>query len=335
WMLATPPIFWLTSRLDAEDRQRQTLLYVIVGLSVAFAIDFLTEFARSQMPPPPFPVFAGGGLARRSLWSLTRGRYLNQCTISAAVITAGIARAYVARYRRRLEEAAQLRTELAEARLAMLRSQLNPHFLYNTLNAISAMVDRDPRGVRRMIARLSELLRSSLEPSAESETPLERELTTTDRYLEILRIRFQERLETSIDVDPGVRDALVPPMILQPLVENAMKHAVSKTARPSRIGVFARRDGESLVLGVRDSGGDPAHSPVIETNNGDGTGVGTGDGTRLGLRNTRARLNELYGDDCSLTLARCADGGVEALIRLPYHTASDLRAVPVSGEAAR
>ena len=170
-----------------------------------------------------------------------------------------------------------------------------------------------------MIARLSELLRGTLEPSPESEIPLSRELATIEQYLEILRIRFQGRLETSIDVDASLADALVPPMILQPLVENAMKHAVSRTSAPSRIDVLARRDDESLVLTVRDTGA-----------GGDGADKGESEpGSGIGLRNTRARLEAIYGGEYSLELVRRDMAGTDAMIRLPYHTAADLRAEPV------
>jgi signal transduction histidine kinase len=318
WMLATPPLFWFTSRFSIEIRRRawRVLLYVAVAVAVALAVDVLAElFRRGLLPPLPA---RGPRRGDRGSWFFVRARYFNDIMFSFGVLAGGIARDYLRRYQRRLAESARLRTQLAEARLAALQSQLNPHFLFNTLNAVSALVDRDPKGVRRMIARLSELLRGTLEPQRDPEVPLSRELSTIERYLEILRIRFQGRLETSIDADTSLADALVPPMILQPLVENAMKHAVSKTSAPSRIDVLARRDRDSLVLLVRDTG---------PGTNGDGHGD-DGAGTGIGLRNTRARLEAIYGDDFSLELVQRDAAGAEATIRLPYHTAADLRAEP-------
>ncbi len=247
--------------------------------------------------------------------------------VAVALLGAGIARAYVARYQRRREESAQLRAQLAEARLSMLRSQLNPHFLYNTLNAVSALVDIDPRGVRRMIARLSELLRMTLEPSERAEVSVKEEIAFIERYLEILQIRFQGRLTTSVDIEPGVSDALVPPMILQPLVENAMKHAVSKSAAPSRIAVVITRRGEHLVLIVRDTGAPNGSANGEHADEQETTGVG--------LRNTRARLQELYGDHFTFDLVLTQNGATEAIIRVPYHTTADLRAIPASNGTAR
>ena len=319
WMIATPPLFWLTSRFSADIRRRvwRVLLYVAVAAVVAFAVDVLVEVVRRALLPLPGP--RGPRRGERGFWFFVRFRYVNDIVFAFGVLAGGIARDYVRRYQRRLEESARLRTQLAEARLSVLQSQLNPHFLFNTLNAVSALVDRDPKGVRRMIARLSELLRGTLEPSPEPEVALSRELGTIERYLEILCIRFQGRLVTSIDADPSLGDALVPPMILQPLVENAMKHAVSRTAAPSRIDVIARRTDDSLLLTVRDTGAADDGA----------TATGGEQGTGIGLRNTRARLEAIYGEDFSLELARRDSAGTDATIRLPYHTASYLRAEPV------
>lgn len=316
WLVATPPLFWFTSRFSVDVRRRawRVLLYVLVAVAVALAVDLFVEVARRGL----LPLSANRGPRRgdRGFWFFVRARYVNDIVFSFGVLAGGIARDYVRRYQRRLEESARLRAQLAEARLSVLQSQLNPHFLFNTLNAVTALVDRDPKGVRRMIARLSELLRGTLEPSPESEVPLSRELATIERYLEILRIRFQGRLETSIDADTSLADALVPPMILQPLVENAMKHAVSRSTSPSRIDVVAEREDDSLVLTVRDTGAGSAGESAGEP------------GTGIGLRNTRARLEAIYGAEYSLELERRDSAGTDATIRLPYHTASDLRAVP-------
>jgi len=326
WLLATPPIFWLTSRYSVEraDRVRTLLIYLAVGLAIAFAVDALGELVRGHFAPPP----PSGRTPRpRPYWALTRTRFLNDYMVCLAVFAAGVARDYFVRYHRRLEESTRLRAQLVEARLTVLQSQLNPHFLFNTLNAVSSLVERDPRGVRRMIARLSELLRATLEPAADPEVMVSRELAMLERYLEILRIRFQGRLETSVHALPEVQDALLPPMILQPLVENAMKHAVSKTSAPSRIDVRVERFGESLVLSVSDTGPGVASDEDSVPSSSAGMGIG--------LSNTRARLAEMYGDEHSLDLEREDEGGITVTIRLPYHTARDLQAEPVADEAVR
>jgi two-component system LytT family sensor kinase len=266
-------------------------------------------------------------------FGMTRLFWLDDLMVYFAVVAAGFARDYFRRYQSRREEAARLQAQaaelhaqLAEARLAALRTQLDPHFLFNTLHAISTLVERDPRGVRRMIARLSELLRSSLEEGNEQEVPLEKELALLNRYLEIMQIRFQGRLEVDIRVDGAVMDALVPTLILQPLVENAVKHGVSKVAGTGMIEIRAYRDEEDrLVLRVRDNG------PGLEV--GDDSPREEG----VGLANTRARLEQLYGPDQSFALRPALDGvGLIAEVMLPYHTRTDLRtaAVPPDDERA-
>ena len=310
WMFATPPVFWMTSRFSVERERRAAIVvfYLLVAFVLAFTVDALGGFVRREFVPPP----PGRPPRERPFWGLTRARLLNDYTTALAIIAAGVARDYFARYQRRLEESTRLRAQLVEARLSALQSQLNPHFLFNTLNAISALVDRDPTGVRRMIARLGELLRATLEPSSDPEIPLSRELEMLDRYLEILRIRFQGRLETSVTATPAIGEALVPPMILQPLVENSMKHAVSRTTGESRVEISAERDAEALVLTVKDTGADGTADVEPVQSFG------------IGLKNVRSRLDEIYANQYSLDTRRNEAGGFTATIRIPYHTTSDL-----------
>jgi two-component system LytT family sensor kinase len=321
WAALTPPIFWLSRRFSIErlHRLRRVLLFLAVGLLVAISVDILDDFLRIEVFHVPRP----GQLEFRPLQSLTRLWFLNELITYFAVLAAGFARSYFLRYRRRQEEtirlqaqAAQLQAQLSEARLSALRTQLNPHFLFNTLHAISTLVERDPQGVRRMIARLGELLRHTLEGADEQEITVQRELELVQRYLEILQIRFQGRLEVDTHAEPAVFDALVPNLVLQPLVENAIKHGVSKVDGHGRIWIRALRDGERIVLRVRDNG------PVVV---GGATPVEEG----VGLRNTRARLTQLYGSAQSLTLRAVQGGGLEAEVTIPYHTSSDLRAAGV------
>jgi LytS/YehU family sensor histidine kinase len=208
-------------------------------------------------------------------------------------------------------QGAELEAQLAEARLTVLRARLNPHFLFNTLNAVSALVAKNPRGVRDMIALLSELLRHALAESKEQEIPLRDELRLLKLYLEILEIRYQGQLRTVVTADPDVLDALVPNLILQPLVENAMKHGVDRAGGHGTIEVTASRLGEELVLSVRDTGPGEAPAPSSHV-------IG------VGLRLTRDRLAELYGDEQRVELKPVEGGGMSARIALPYHTSDDL-----------
>src|SRR5688572_30505858 len=323
WAALTPVIFWLGGHFSVERTNwvARLALFLGVGIIVAMGVEMLLAFLRIEFVfplrrrPPFFNPMLG----------VTRLFWLDDLMVYIAVLAASFARTYFLRYRARQEEAvrlqaqtALLQAELAEARLAALQTQLNPHFLFNTLHAVSSLVERDPRGVRRMIARLSDLLRFTLERTDQQEVALEQELAFLERYLEIMQIRFQGRLEVDTHLDAGVADALVPTLILQPLVENAVKHGVSKVDASGRIAISARRVGDRLVLAVRDNG------PGLN-------GADAGD-EGVGLRNTRARLEQLYGSAQSLTLREAEEGGLIAEVTLPYHTRADLRATAVTDE---
>jgi LytS/YehU family sensor histidine kinase len=246
---------------------------------------------------------------------------LNDLVIYMGVLAAGVARDFSLRYRAREQEAVRLRAQLAESRLDALRRQLDPHFLFNTLHAISSLVERDPRGVRRMIARLSELLRRSIEGSPQPETALSAELELLDQYLDIMRIRFQGRLQVETRIDPGVRDALMPSFVLQPIVENAVVHGVARVQGAGRIDIEATRDGDAVVFVVRDNGpGVTSEQPATASG--------------VGIRNTLARIEQLYGDAASFTLKAGETGGAIAELRIPYHSRADLRVADHAGAPA-
>src|SRR5687768_5314108 len=284
------------------------------------ATDVATHFMRDALFDFPFRPRRGPPITWRT--GLVRLWFLDDLTQYLAVLAAGIARDIFARYRARHDEtvrltaeAARLQAQLAEARLA----QLNPHFLFNTLHAVSSLVERDPRGVRRMIARLSELLRVTLEGTNEQEITLARELELLQLYLDIMQVRFQGRLAVDQHVDDDVMDALVPNFVLQPLVENAVMHGVSKVEGKGRIELRARRSGDDVVITVRDNGPGVDTAEPVRTESTPGSGG-------VGLGNTRARLQQLYGADQRLSLYRAPEGGTVAEIVLPYHTAADLHA---------
>jgi len=332
WAALTPPIFWLSGRLTVERSNwvPRLLLFVGAGVVAAMLMEATIAYvgmevldARPHRGPGRFnPLFGAG----RLFW-------LDDFIVYIAVGAVGFARDYFLRYRARRDEAVRLQAEavrlqaqLAEARLDALRRQLDPHFLFNTLHAVASLVERDPRGVRRMIARLSELLRHSLEGGGESEIPLRQELEMVGRYLDIMQVRFQGRLAVETRVGDRALDALVPNLILQPLVENAIKHGVEGQTGSGRIMVEGDVEGETLVLRVHDDGRGVTAPPA-----GDGAG---GAASGVGLRNTVARLEQLYGAEQRFTLRANDGGGTVAEIRLPYHTRADLRAAGVPAAAA-
>lgn len=210
---------------------------------------------------------------------------------------------------------ARLETEMSRARLEALRRELNPHFLFNTLNCISALARRgDGKGATTAVARLSELLRQVLDDDLEERIPVEEEIGLLQLYLDILDLRYGDRLEMAVSVDPAARRALVPSLILQPLVENAVQHGVEAVRGPGRLGVEARARGRRLELRVSNSG--PTDTPSL---------ADAADGRGVGLRNTRDRLHTLFGDEASLTLRSLRTGGAEALLRLPLVIEEEVR----------
>jgi LytS/YehU family sensor histidine kinase len=263
--------------------------------------------------------------------SIRRLWFLNDLVMYLGVLAAGFAREYFRRYEARNQEALRLRAEaaalqaqLVEAQLSSLRMQLNPHFLFNTLHAISALVGRDPAGVRRMIARLSELLRSTLQEKGSAERTVEQELAFIGRYLEIMQVRFQGKLAVDTRVDAEARDALVPTLILQPLVENAVKHGVGRR-EGGRIELTARRVDGRVRLAVRDDGPGPAarESAAVEG------------ATGIGLQNTEARLRQMYGDEQRLLVEAGPEGGTVVVVEVPYRPGEAAAAVPPLAQAAR
>jgi two-component system LytT family sensor kinase len=212
--------------------------------------------------------------------------------------------AYYQKYRERELRAAQLETQLAQAQLQVLKMQLHPHFLFNTLNAISALMHRDVELADRMIARLGELLRSTLEITGAQEVSLKRELEFITPYLEIEQARLGPRLTVQMTIAPDVMDACVPNFLLQPLVENAIRHGIAPRAEPGRIEISARRVNGTLELCVRDDG--PGLHAAATSNNG------------IGLGNTKARLQQLYGAAHRFEVQNAPERGLVATVAIPF-----------------
>jgi two-component system, LytTR family, sensor kinase len=206
------------------------------------------------------------------------------------------------KFQERVTRTAELERRLAEARLQALQMQLNPHFLFNTLHAISSLMHQDVDAADRMIIRLSELLRHALESTDQQETSLREEVHFLKRYLEIEETRFGDRLTIELKIAPDTEDLLVPNLVLQPLVENAIQHGIEPHARAGRVTIRSRREGDTLVLEVRDTGNGAPAGDWLEG---------------VGLSNTRSRLRQLYGDRHTFTLGNAPDGGFQAVIRLP------------------
>lgn len=298
WALVCIAAFALAARLPLERGRWVTALVVVllvgqVVLLLKGMADALFVGAVDWLPKARFTSYAIGRLATRNFAFLS-------------LVGVGYALEYFRRFREREISGSRLEAQLAQARLQILTMQLQPHFLFNTLHAISGLVHRDADAAERMIANLSEMLRVSLSRQQRDEVELREEMELLAPYLDIERMRLGERLSVQVEVEPGAEGALVPHLILQPLVENAIRHGIAPQRLPGTVRISSRRDGDRLEIVVRD----------------DGRGLrgGAEAGGGLGLENTRRRLEHLYGEAGRLRLEEVPDGGVRVEITLPFRT---------------
>lgn len=266
WAALSPLVVWLARRFPFERGRRLRALLVHLPSSLLLVTaKVIIEDA-----------------IRRNLFGLGEMNPINKVHFSFltywAIVGVTHAFAYYRRYREQQLTASQLETQLAHAQLQALQMQLQPHFLFNTLHAISTLMHRDVEAADRMLARLSELLRLALDHAGVQQVPLRQELEFLAKYLEIEQTRFQDRLTVQMEIQPATLDAQVPNLILQPLVENAVRHGIAPRAEPGRIEIRAAVRDAALQIEIVNSGG-PA-DPFTEG---------------VGLRNTRQRLEKLYG----------------------------------------
>lgn len=213
---------------------------------------------------------------------------------------------YYSRFKENEIRASQLETQLTRAQLDALKMQLQPHFLFNTLNAVSVLIARHPDTARRMISKLADLLRITLESGDKQEVPLERELEFLQSYLEIEQTRFEDRLTIRMRIAPETLDALVPNLLLQPIVENAMRHGVAKHRGSTCVEVIAAKNNGSLSLQVKDNGPGLTSAPGYKEG--------------IGFSNTRARLTQLFGKRFTFQVGNAPEGGAIATIVIPFRS---------------
>jgi two-component system, LytTR family, sensor kinase len=307
WALFAPAVIWLAQHFRFE---RQGLLRALAVHLPAVVLFSLAHIALLQGMFWWLAVTGGRGF---DWWEeVTRGALLNfdwEMMTYWAIVGISHAVLYYRESRERAVRAQQLETQLVEARLSTLQQQLHPHFLFNTLHAISALMHRDVEAAERTLMRLSDLLRLTLDRLGQQEIPLESELEFLGKYLEIEQTRFADRLAVGFDVHPETLDVLVPTLLLQPLVENAIKHGISRKSGPGRIDITAKRSNGHLWIEVRDNGvglSDTAFNALQK-----GIGVST----------TRARLQHQFGADYRFEFHRLAQG-LAVIVAVPWRQAA-------------
>ncbi|GIW51411.1 MAG: ATPase [Gemmatimonadales bacterium] len=299
WALFTPAILRIAARypLGEEGWVRTSLPVHLLAAACLAACDAVADHLLGPWvePYPAQPV---------------RSRFLRELFVNAfsygAVVGVAHGLRFYTLYRERQAEAERLHAQLAEANLESLKAQLQPHFLFNTLNAAAELVHQDAEAAERMIARLGTLLRRSVETWREHEVELRTELDAVAAYLDIVSVRFPERVELKMRVDPEALDALVPPFVLQPIVENAVRHGIGPLRAGGLVEIACTVEGGRLTVSVRDDGQGAPPEPLSEG---------------VGLSNTRRRLQTMYGDNCEFKVSAHPEGGTQVTLSLPFRSA--------------
>jgi sensor histidine kinase YesM len=319
WASFYPILYGLIRRFPLEPRRRvrSLLTYILATPVIIFlhaAIYFTLVYRMiDQQGEHRIDPFAS---ISAFLWGLTTLDFSYRVLGYSFLLSFTCAMDYNERYKDNALKTSRLETQLAHAQLDALKMQLQPHFLFNTLNAISALLHKDPDAADRMIARLGDFLRLTLENDSGHEVALSQEVEFLKAYLSIEEVRFQDRLTTKIDIAPETQGACVPNLILQPLVENAIRHGVSRLVGPGHIEITAARQGDRLHLVVKDNG------PGWANGNGQTRAGG------VGVSNTRQRLSQLYGDRYRLEFAGPPGQGCTVTLEIPFRCSPEKETLP-------
>ncbi len=314
WAALTPAVILVSRRWSvAAGRVARNIALLLAACALLAVLQIALEYAADRAvtliataPTLSVRYWLSDGASTRlmELGYLLPRKFGFAFVTACALVVATHTVDYYRLYRDRELRAARLESALASAQLERLRAQLQPHFLFNTLNGIASLIPEDPAAAEEMVECLSDLLRASLSRGTAPQIALADELRLLDQYLTIQQRRFQHRLRISRAIDPGALSARVPPLILQPLAENAISHAVATRPAGGALEIIARAHGDRLELAVLD----------------DGPGIGDPRTVRegIGLANTRERLRHLHGDAASLTLGNRPEGGTEVTVSLPF-----------------
>lgn len=299
WALLSPVLFFLARRFPIEKPAvfSRIVLHVFLSIIVGL-IHKLSSFWGSLVIAPPNNPLPPDAVVIKII-----GGLVNSVIVYWILLGIYSAVSYANRFREQKLVATQLEAQLAQAQLAALKMQLQPHFLFNTLHAIATLMEEDIKAAQRMLTRLSELLRLTLDHVGEQEVPLSKEIEFLKSYLEIEEIRFHDRLRITYDIPPETLEAQVPTLILQPLVENAIRHGIAPKAAGGSVSITASRNGGTLQITIIDDGRGAAE---IEQG--------------VGLSNTRKRLEQLYGLNQTFEFGNVPDGGFTVALKLPFRT---------------
>ena len=308
WALLTPLMVWLARRFSLVGATWKR--YVLVHIP-AFLIISALHSAMATAITLAIKPFDDMGTSSMAFWprflSRMQGAFGSDLLVYGGVIGVCYAFDYYGKYRERELIATQLESQLAQAQLESLRTQLQPHFLFNTLNGIVGLVrDNKNEAAVNMLVGLSDLLRHALDHSTQQEVELKEEINFLELYLKIQQMRFSDRLRIEIDIDPETTRAMVPSLILQPLVENALRHGIARSIASGIVGIVSRKEDAFLKLTVFDNGAGLPENWQLKSSGG------------IGLANTAARLQQLYGEDHRLDVRNRSGGGAEVVIVIPF-----------------
>lgn len=302
WLALTPLAIWLSRsyRIEGGKRIQRLIFHLLASVGV-----LLIQLMLFCIVCIPFGWYSQLTFWNRYLYLILTFYPVNVLFYWGIVIL-DHAISYYQKFQERELRASQLEAQVAQSQLQVLKMQLHPHFLFNTLNAISALIQDSPDEAEEMVTRLGDLLRMTLENAGRHEVSFKEELEFLQHYLDIEQIRFQDRLKILMTIEPETLDVLVPSLILQPLVENSIRYGVAPRPEGGCIKIKAWRENSTLRLEVEDDGpGLPGRTPLKEG---------------IGLTNTRARVRSLYGDGHGVALGNAAGGGLTVNLTVPFRT---------------
>ena len=315
WAILSPLIVFFAKRFRFEQRNWWRVLPAHLAAAVVFLLLYRAIFSIFYKIVDPAQVAEIGGFLAVTLRLFIRNWFVDlptYCFLLSSIYVVDFYR----RFRAEQLKSSELKAALATSQLNALKMQIHPHFLFNTLNSISALMHKDVQAADKMVARLGDFLRMTLENSGDREVSLKQEMDFVGHYLEIESVRFQDRLVVKMNIDPETLAARVPNLILQPIVENAIKHGISQQESVESLIISSERHGDRLQIRVEDSG------PGLQPSNENGKGskpIG------IGLANTRARLAHLYEENYRFEIKNAVPHGVIVTLEIPFETIKGLQ----------